>query len=76
MPPLSEYLIEKVVPESIDTDIKLKDAITDLDGYELLPCVRLFAAYHCEKGTINRNRDLKQQKLDWERIGKFLSVTR
>ncbi len=52
--------------------VELRDAIADTQGCEILDGVRLFAAYHCGKGTINRNRDLKQQSTDWERIQRFL----
>ncbi|MFM7055674.1 MAG: uracil-DNA glycosylase family protein [Planctomycetota bacterium] len=52
--------------------IKLQDAIKDTRGAEILDGVRLFAAYHCGNGTVNRNRDLKQQLKDWKRIQKFL----
>jgi len=52
--------------------VKLRDAITETQGCEILAGVRLFAAYHCGKGTINRNRDLKQQAEDWDRIRRFL----
>jgi uracil-DNA glycosylase family 4 len=51
---------------------ELKDAIKDPQGCEILDGVRLFAAYHCGQGTVNRNRDLKQQSIDWERIQRFL----
>ena len=52
--------------------VELRDAIADMQGCEILDGVRLFAAYHCGKGTINRNRDLQQQSTDWERIQRFL----
>ena len=52
--------------------VALRKAIEDTQGCEILEDVRLFAAYHCGKGTINRNRDLKQQSRDWERIRTFL----
>lgn len=52
--------------------VELRDAIEDTEGTEILDGVRLFAAYHCGNGTVNRNRDLKQQMTDWERIRKFL----
>ena len=51
---------------------KLQDAILDAHGTEILDGVRLFAAYHCGIGTVNRNRDLKRQLKDWERIRPFL----
>lgn len=52
--------------------IELRDGIKDTQGCEILDGVRLFAAYHCGKGTVNRNRDLTQQSSDWERIQRFL----
>lgn len=52
--------------------IELRDAIEDTEGHEILDGVRLFAAYHCGNGTVNRNRDLQQQMTDWERIRRFL----
>lgn len=52
--------------------IQLRDAIADKTGIAIVEGVRLFAAYHCGAGTINRNRDLRQQKKDWTRIGKAL----
>jgi uracil-DNA glycosylase family 4 len=70
---LGEFAFHSVLRTFGLPTIKLKDAISDAEGRELLPCVRLFAAYHCGKGTINRNRDLKQQTVDWERIGRFLN---
>jgi uracil-DNA glycosylase len=54
--------------------VKLADAITDAKGIEILDGVRLFAAYHCGAGCINRNRGLQQQCSDWVRIGKFLNT--
>jgi uracil-DNA glycosylase family 4 len=51
---------------------ELRDAIKDKQGCEILDGVRLFAAYHCGKGTVNRNRNLEQQSKDWERIQPFL----
>jgi DNA polymerase len=56
--------------------IALRDAVTDTRGSEILDGVRLFAAYHCGNGTVNRNRDMKQQLKDWERIRKFLRPVR
>ena len=52
--------------------VELRDAIEDMQGCEISDGVRLFAAYHCGAGTVNRNRDLKQQSRDWERIQRFL----
>ncbi|MFM8476491.1 MAG: uracil-DNA glycosylase family protein [Planctomycetaceae bacterium] len=52
--------------------MELRDAIEDTEGHEVLDGVRLFAAYHCGNGTVNRNRDLQQQMTDWERIRRFL----
>ena len=52
--------------------VELRDAIKDMQGCEIFDGVRLFAAYHCGKGTINRNRGLKQQSKDWERIQRYL----
>ena len=52
--------------------IQLSDAIVDKTGIEIVDGVHLFAAYHCGAGTINRNRDMLQQKKDWTRIGKAL----
>lgn len=73
---LGEFAFHSVLRTFGLPTIKLKDAISDAKGHELLPRVRLFAAYHCGKGTINRNRDLKQQMVDWERVGRFLARTR
>jgi uracil-DNA glycosylase family 4 len=42
---------------------ELRNAIKDTQGVEILNGVRLFAAYHCGKGTVNRNRDLKHQSM-------------
>jgi len=50
-------------------EMKLSDAILDKSGVPLSSTTRLFAAYHCGAGTINRNRDLKTQTRDWNRIG-------
>jgi DNA polymerase len=55
--------------------VELADAIGDTKGIEILDGVRLFAAYHCGAGCINRNRNLQQQCKDWGRIGKYLRVT-
>lgn len=52
--------------------VALRQAITDTNGNELLPGVKLFAAYHCGAGTVNRNRNLTQQLEDWSRIGSAL----
>lgn len=54
------------------TKRQLRDAICDKAGIEILTDVRLFAAYHCGAGTINRNRNLQQQFKDWKRIGSAL----
>jgi len=54
---------------------QLCDAIRDKIGVEILDGVRLFAAYHCGAGTINRNRSLQQQFKDWERIRTALELT-
>jgi len=51
-----------------------RERITDAKGIEILDGVRLFAAYHCGAGCINRNRGLQQQCNDWVRIGKFLNT--
>lgn len=56
--------------------IRLKDAIMDSDGIAILKHTRLFAAYHCGRGTINRNRSLARQKKDWERIGAALKSSK
>lgn len=56
--------------------IELRDAVTDTRGSEILDGVRLFAADHCGNGTVNRNRDMKQQLKDWERIRNFLRPVR
>jgi DNA polymerase len=48
--------------------VALNDAIHDRRGIEIQKSVRLFACYHCSPGTISRNRDLRQQTLDWKRI--------
>jgi len=55
--------------------VALRDAIMDKQGCEILDGVRVFAAYHCGAGTVNRTRDLKQQSVDWERIKKYLQPT-
>ena len=52
--------------------VALRDAIVDEQGCEILEGVRVFAAYHCGAGTVNRTRDLKQQSVDWERIRRHL----
>jgi DNA polymerase len=54
--------------------VELVDAISDSKGIEVLDGVRLFAAYHCGKGCVNRNRDLQQQCKDWVRIGRYLKT--
>jgi DNA polymerase len=56
--------------------IQLSDAIVDKTGIEIVKGVRLFAAYHCGAGTINRNRNLGQQKKDWQGIGKALGCVK
>jgi len=55
--------------------VQLRDAIADRVGTEILDGVRLFAAYHCGAGTINRNRNLRQQFKDWERVKTALQST-
>jgi len=52
--------------------VKLSEAISDPLGCSLGEGIRLFAAYHCGSGVVNRTRDLETQCIDWERIGKFL----
>ncbi len=51
---------------------KLSEAISDSEGTRLNRRTRLFAAYHCGAGSVNRNRSLIQQRLDWKRIKRFL----
>ncbi len=52
--------------------VPLAEAIKDGEGAVLSRGIRLFAAYHCGKGTVNRNRSLSQQAKDWERIRQHL----
>lgn len=52
--------------------VKLREAINDPMGCSLGDEIRLFAAYHCGSGVVNRTRNLETQCKDWERIRRFL----
>ena len=50
----------------------LKKAILDRQGLLLENGTKLFAAYHCGRRTINKNRSFDKQLTDWKRIERVL----
>ncbi len=54
----------------------LRDAVEDQCGTPLLTGVTLLAVYHCGPRVINTHRDMEQQRRDWKRVARALSLSR